>query len=51
MRLCQLTRNEHLAPKREPAIYLTQFNARRSVKHEHLYSVDFLSLFFEISSH
>ena len=25
----QLTRNEHLAPKRKPAIYLTQFNARR----------------------
>ena len=25
----QLTRNQHLAPKRKPAIYLTQFNARR----------------------
>ena len=54
MRLCQLTWNEHLAPKREPAFnYLTQFNARRSDKHEHLYSVDFLSLFlkFQVINH
>ena len=50
MRLCQLTRNEHLAPKREPGIHLTQFNARRSVKHEHLYSVDFF-LKFQVINH